>query len=186
MTQHNQKERPLTHGAPHLIYNNLETGWPENPPPELPVLAQIEGLGKVFHVNIAPSHEFEYILMGENEQAYTITCETYIYEERVIRVLQFLNEQTGLVGFKNLDELPETISPSDYQRVPIRTLTEQNRTDMENDLLNVLKHGASKPFFDLDAKIRARGGDPNFRAPKSKLSGWFFKREKQIYKRKKK
>lgn len=102
-----------------------------------------------------------------------------IMQSRVVRILVGL--RNGLTAFLTTDELPKGFHPSD---LPHRTISEADllydRADEGAPMLTtVRKHGASKPYVDLDAKTRARGGDPTYRRPKHEQGGWISPEEQK-------
>ena len=154
-------------------YKPLDTGWQE-PSEHEPIIAQIEGVGQVFRRNVANASQLSYEIKDERGETVIMTYEMILYRERVVRVIGFLNEKTGLVGYMGLDTMPEGSQPSDFPHKPISDLSEIDKATIEKELVGVLKDGASEPFFDLDARIHEHGGNPHYRVPKSKQGGWRF------------
>jgi len=124
------------------------------------IIAQASGIGSIFRVRVP-------VTVGGKEAP--------IFQEREVLIVIGFDETTGRNTFTPIDKIPSHINLDDYPEVPLADLRDFEQCTTEGaKLITVLKHGSSKPGFNVQQHWNEAGATPGYKI--SKAGGFALKR----------
>lgn len=105
--------------------------------------------------------------------------EEILFSTNRVSIVLTRDDDTGLARYGKGTKSP--VPPADLPRISYEVVEKEvDHAEVELALITARKHGASHLTVDIDAGITARGGDSNYRMPKSDSSFMFGKHPSKI------